>query len=128
MKDSKWFNSQVIHGSRLGRLLGFPTINLDIPTGLEQIKQGVYAARLKLENKSYIGALYYGPRKMLGETKNRLEIFVLDFHKTIYGDIISFQILNFIRPPKDFADFPEYKKQLYLDIKKIKNRFSSKIS
>lgn len=126
MIDSQWFNSQVIQGNRIGRLLGFPTINMEIPGDLEQFKQGVYAAKLKINNKNYIGALYFGPRKMLGETKNRLEIFILDFKNQIYGEKISFQILNFIRPPKDFADFSEYKKQLDSDIIAVKKSIPSK--
>ena len=128
MTDSKWFSSQVIHGSRIGRLLGFPTINLEIPGDLEQYRQGVYAAKLKINNKNYIGALYFGPRKMLGETKIRLEVFVLDFDKQIYGEIISFQIFNFIRPPKEFADYTDYKNQLDSDIGNIKKSLPSKTS
>mgnify|MGYP001616120681 CR=1 FL=1 len=115
MKKTIWFTAKVIPGKQIGRLLGFPTINLDNPQLLIGKKEGVYACLVKIADEIHKGILYYGPRLILKEKENILEIYILDFDKDIYDQTISFQLKNYIRPVKDFLDFEEFKKQLILD-------------
>ena len=115
MINNDWHQAKVIAGKQIGRLLGFPTINLDNPMLLNDQREGVYASLVKIKIKIYPGLLYYGPRLILGETKNILEIYLFDYDKDIYGQMISFQLKGYIRPVKNFPGFEQFKKQLVLD-------------
>ncbi len=110
-----WLQAKVIPGKQIGRTLGFPTINLGNPKLLSGQKEGVYACLVKIKQEIYHGLLYYGPRLILKEKENILEIYILDFDKDIYDQTISFQLKNYIREVKNFPDFEQFKKQLNLD-------------
>ena len=119
-----WHKSTVLGGNKIGRTLGFPTINLDpllFPVGK---KEGVYAALVKHKNTTYKGALFFGPRLVLGETKKVLEIFILDFNQEIYDQTAKFQIKNFIREVQHFSSLKILKRQLKKDIVQIKTLLS----
>lgn len=105
----------MIAGKQIGKTLGFPTINLDNPGLLTGEREGVYACLVKIDNSLHKGVLYFGPRLILGEKENILEIYLFDFDKNIYGQTISFLLKGFIRPVENFPDFELFKKQLILD-------------
>ena len=114
-KLEKWYQGKVLKGEKLGRTLGFPTLNLDSSILSENTLQGAYAAVVKYNDREYKGALYYGPRLVLGETKNVLEIYLLDFRKEIYGKKLQFILKKFLRPPHPFSSLLSLKKQLSKD-------------
>lgn len=112
---NKWYTAKVIPGKQIGRILGFPTINLDNPGLLDGKKEGVYASLVKINDKIYQGILYYGPRLILKEAENILEIYLFDFEQNIYNQVISFQLKAYIRPVKNFPDSSKFKEQLVSD-------------
>ena len=116
----KWYQAKVVHGERRGKQLGFPTLNLDNPHLLKGSKEGVYAAKVIIEDKIYGGLIYFGPRLIWSETENVLEIFVLDFDREIYGKTISFQVIKYLRGVINFPNSQAFKGQLNLDIAKAK--------
>lgn len=121
MKQVKnnWYQSSVLYGSKQGRTIGFPTINLDAAVLPKSQKEGVFAANIKHKSKSYKAALFYGPRVFLGESHRVLELYILDFSKDLYNKTIEFQILDFIREVKNFSSVEEMKKQIEEDVEKI---------
>lgn len=121
---NKWFKAKVTHGTKLGKKLGFPTVNLDNPSILSGYKTGVYTVLIKIKNRIYKGLLYFGPRVILGQTENILEIFIFDFSDTVYGEIVHFKIGEYIRQVIKFSDFDAFKKQLTLDCQKALKIFN----
>ena len=119
-----WYEGVVIKCAQDGRTIGFPTINLD-PTIVAKIKEGIYAAKVKHNEKIYLGALYFGPRLVKQETHNVLEIFLLEFDKEVYDETIQFQLGKYIRGIQNFASMDEMKIQIKQDIKDVKAAFSS---
>lgn len=117
---TKWYKGQVVSGIRLGRQFGFPTVNLSSPSVLKGKKKGVYLSKIEIEDKLYFGLLYFGPRLILGEKEDVLEIYVFDFNKEIYNLPIAFSLLSYIRPSMDFPNYKDYRKQLKRDIKEAK--------
>lgn len=111
-----WHKAKVLSGQKTGRTIGFPTINLNPATIPVNIQTGVYSSVVKYKKKEYKAALYYGPRLVKDETKNVLEIHILDFHKEIYGRNIEFILGKFIRGVKNFGSLDELKNQLQIDI------------
>ncbi|OGG31003.1 hypothetical protein A3I51_06120 [Candidatus Gottesmanbacteria bacterium RIFCSPLOWO2_02_FULL_38_8] len=83
---------------------------------LKRSKKGVYLSHLKINQKDYYGLLYYGPRLVLNETRNILEIFILDFSNVVYGKIVKFRLMDFIRGIMNFSDIQELKKQIEKDL------------
>ncbi len=99
MNDT-WLSGIVLHGDQQGRTIGFPTANFSPDIFPKTLQEGVYACLVKKDAQLYRGALFYGPRMIHNETHPVLEIYILDFNKTIYGETISFLIKDFIRPVK----------------------------
>lgn len=113
------FRRKVQHGNKLGRQLGFPTLNLNVGNFGNYYKPAVYACQIHINGKEYKGALHFGPKQR--SKKFTLEIHVLNFNHMIYGDWVSFQVEQRIRPPKDFSNLNALKNQIESDVDKIRN-------
>lgn len=118
------FRRKVLHGKKLGRKIGFPTLNLNIGNFADHYKPGVYSCRVKIGEQYYSGALHLGPQ--LNFKKSTLEIYVLNFNQTIYGQWINFEVLQKIRPTQSFKSLEALKEQIRKDVEKISQRTSSK--
>lgn len=117
-----WISATVLRGDQTGRTINFPSLNLDAalwPEALQE-KPGVYASLVRIANKTYLGALYYGPRLVKHEVHNVLEIHVLDFSKDVYGQVVAFQVGAFVRPPLDFESLDGLKRQLGEDVARVR--------
>jgi riboflavin kinase / FMN adenylyltransferase len=119
-----WYAGKVLEGNHLGRTIGFPTLNLDPAILPDNQQEGVYASTIRYDNRSYIGALYVGPRLVMDETKRVLEIHLLNFDQIIYGKSIRFQLGRYIRDVQDFGSFEELKIQLIADRKAVEKAVS----
>lgn len=115
----KWLSGKVLHGQKIGKILGYPTVNLNPEILPQSLKKGIYASFVKYKNKTYKGALFFGSRIVLGEEKNVLEIFILDFNLEIHGETIEFCIKDFIRGVQDFSSMEELSKQIRKDVLEI---------
>lgn len=122
-----WYKAKVLPGTKEGRTIGFPTVNLDPDILIGILKDGIYASQVEYAGKRYKGALYLGPRLVKGEKNTILEIHILDFNKEIYGEEIEFNVGKYIREIMNFKSMQELKLRIQIDIKKIKS-ISSNVS
>jgi riboflavin kinase/FMN adenylyltransferase len=107
---------RVVKGDKLGRLLGFPTANIEVDTKYKLIPcDGIYAVTVKHEHQSYGGMLYIGNRPTINGTKRNIEVNIFDFDKDIYGESITIYFHKLIRGDIKFTDLEELKLQLYKD-------------
>lgn len=113
------FKAKVLKGAQNGRKIGFPTVNLDPNLLPKNFKEGIYFASVIYKDKIYKGAMYYGPRLVMNETKPILEIHIIAFNKIIYGEVVEFNINKFIRKIRNFKSMLDLKKQIQIDISKI---------
>lgn len=116
----------------MGRKIGFPTANLDVDAVPPQTKTGVYAARIFLSNpethlnqEPLVGALYFGPRLVMNETKNVLEVHILNFNQQLYGKTLWFSLNGFVRDVIHFKSLKEVTNQLTLDCKHVQQFFAN---
>ena len=112
------YRRKVKKGTGTGRVIGFPTLNFNIGNFGEDHSEGVYMCEVEIENNTYFGALYFGPRLSTG--KKVLEMYVIGFKNMIYNQSVRFKVLNKIRNPKAFSDLENLKKQIEDDLKKYK--------
>lgn len=91
----------VSHGKKLGSKLGFPTVNLRIPTGVIVPAFGVYATRVFLEDgRAFSAVTNIGIRPTVADSDGRITVegFILDFDGDLYGQTIRMEFFQFLRP------------------------------
>jgi riboflavin kinase/FMN adenylyltransferase len=121
------FISTQIKGKGRGRPIGFPTINLKIPDDFE-LNDGIYASKVNIENKVFVGALHYGPVPTFNESEKSLEVYLIGLDnklENLNGKIIKVEIVEYLRPVMKFKSKEELVKQIkedVINIKKITNK------
>jgi riboflavin kinase / FMN adenylyltransferase len=108
---------RVIPGKRLGRTLGFPTLNLAWSPELRP-RFGVYAVQVSGGNSSepLPGVANYGLRPTVEESgEPRLETHVLGNCPFGEGDVIKVEWLRFVRPEMKFGNIEELRAQIAVD-------------
>jgi riboflavin kinase/FMN adenylyltransferase len=112
---------RVVAGDKLGRLMGYPTANIEIDTKYKLIPMdGIYAATVLHEHTTYRGMLYIGNRPTINGTKKNIEINIFNFNQDIYGESLTLYIHKLIRGDSKFSDLEALKQQLSLDEKDAK--------
>lgn len=108
---------QVVDGRKLGRTIGYPTANLKVWNEVLP-PEGVYGVKVNYGNKSYHGVANLGRRPTIesDQGKRLLEVHILDFDKTIYGELLEVTFLNFIRNELTFSSTDELVTQIETDI------------
>lgn len=107
---------RVVMGDKLGRLLGYPTANIEIDTKYKLIPaDGIYAVTVLHEHTTYKGMLYIGNRPTVNGTKRNIEVNIFDFAKDIYGESLTLYFHKLIRGDAKFSDLEGLKVQLGID-------------
>jgi riboflavin kinase / FMN adenylyltransferase len=83
----------VVMGDQRGRLLGFPTANLDVPDGLLVPELGIYAG-FTLGRRT---AISVGTNPHYHGTERRVEGHLLDFDGDLYGQRLVFELWERLR-------------------------------
>ena len=92
----------VQHGDKNGRLLGFPTANIDMGNYLRP-RYGIYAVRGRLADGRVLdGAANLGVRPTFDPPKELLEPHFFDFAEDLYGQNIEVEFHAFIRGEAKF--------------------------
>lgn len=110
---SKFFRRKVQKGQKLGRIIGFPTINLRVGNFGDHVRQGVYVCNVWYREKKYDGLMHFGPK--MGQRKKALEIYIHRFQKIIYGEWVVFEVGKKIREVEKMENISALKKQIKKD-------------
>jgi len=107
---------RVVMGDKLGRLLGYPTANIEIDTAYKLVPaDGIYAATVQHEHNRYNAMLYIGNRPTINGLKRNIEVNIFDFDRDIYGESLTIHFHKHIRGDIKFNDLEALKAQLHLD-------------
>jgi riboflavin kinase / FMN adenylyltransferase len=120
--NRKWsIKGKVQKGKQLGKKIGFPTANIDIKDYVLACP-GVYAVRVKTKKgKNYIkGIANLGYRPTFNEKKILLEVHLFNFAGNLYDKYLTIEFLKFIRKEKKFKNIVQLKKQIKIDLLKVK--------
>lgn len=106
----------VEHGNRIGRTLGFPTVNI-LPAKEKLLPPcGVYFSRIYMDKQVYNGVTNIGYKPTVSnESKIGVETYIYDFEKDVYGKEITVFLEQFSRPERKFDGLEELKAQVDAD-------------
>ena len=113
-----FIKGDVVDGKKLGHKIGFPTANIDPQESYKLVpKDGVYAVKVDVDDKRYLGMLNIGVRPTVNnQLDNRsIEVHILDFEEDIYYKNITIHFYQRIRNEQFFASIDELKAQLKKD-------------
>lgn len=120
MRTGRVIEGVVRSGRRLGRELGFPTANLDVPRDLE-LEDGVYRSRVRVGGRTYDAMSNLGCNPSVGGAERRLETHLFDFAGDLYGRRLRVELLDRIRGERRFASVEELRAQIARDKTHIQN-------
>jgi len=111
------YELEVVGGNKLGRTIGFPTINQNMPDGCVIPLFGVYKSRVDVKGCVSDGITNIGVKPTAGENnKVTIETHILGCGEDLYGEIIKVSLVSFIRPERKFGSFEELKQQINKDL------------
>ncbi len=111
----------VVHGSKIGRSLGYPTANID-PENEMLPPRGIYAARLRIGHRLHDAAAYIGHRGTFHENEPQvLEVHLLDGEGfDLYGQEVEVNYIEYIRGDRVFEDAGTLQRQIESDLAAIR--------
>ena len=117
----------VVHGHRLGRTLGIPTVNLTFPPHVLAPRRGVYITRVYLpDGTSLAGVTNVGTRPTVSEgTAVSVETFLLDFDGDLYGKRIRVEFCQRLRDEQKFDSLEALKAQIRENIRQTRDYFAA---
>ncbi|MEH2418627.1 bifunctional riboflavin kinase/FAD synthetase [Nostoc sp.] len=112
----------VVQGQQLGRTIGFPTANLQLPKEKFLPRQGVYAVRVFTLSETSdaapsenLGVMNIGNRPTVNGTYSSAEVHLFDWSGDLYGKKLVVQLVKFLRPEQKFPSLEALKTQIQLD-------------
>ncbi len=115
---------KVIHGKKLGRTIGYPTANIDVPINKLLPKSGAYIVEVYVDDQFYKGMLSIGTNPTIDDRNQSLhtEVYILDFDQDIYDQEITVKFRDYLHDEIKFEGLEKLIEKLDLD-KKLTEEF-----
>lgn len=106
----------VVRGEARGRLLGFPTLNVEPAPGRKLLPPaGVYAVRAHTASGHFGGMMNLGGRPTFGDDRSSVEVHLFDAAGDFYGHHVRLDFVARLRETRRFADAAALADQLRID-------------
>jgi riboflavin kinase/FMN adenylyltransferase len=93
----------VVPGQRRGRDLGYPTLNVALPSPRKLLPpDGVYAVRVQTDRGTFGGMMNVGGRPTFGELERTIEAHLFDVDDNFYGASVSVELVRRLRGTERF--------------------------
>lgn len=115
----------VIHGRKLGRELGMPTLNQKIPEEHLCPRFGVYASTVLVDGQWLHSISSIGVKPTVGSEDVLCETNIFDYEGDLYGRQIEVALHRFLRPELKFDSLDALKTQMGKDSLRAKAYLSS---
>ncbi len=118
-------SGHVLHGQKLGRQLGYPTLNLRVPPRCAA-RSGIYVVRVHgLAEQPLPAVASLGVRPTVEDGgRVLLEAHVLDTRVDAYGKLVRIEFLQLLREEEKFPDLPALVAAIDLDARNARAYFS----
>lgn len=118
---SFYFKGRVIHGKKLGRQLGFRTLNLN-PKRIQMPLEGVYTVFVSgLSDYDIPGVANIGVRPTVDGLRPSIEVHLFNWGQDVYGKHVGVKIHQFIRSEMQFDNIDQLKVQITKDVVQAKH-------
>jgi riboflavin kinase/FMN adenylyltransferase len=114
-----YLKGKVITSDKRGRVLGFPTANLDIKPQQALPDNGIYATITQVDGKRFPSATNIGIRPTFGEGEKIVETHLLNYMGDLYGKEIRVEFVQKLRDEQRFPSSEELKIQIERDVRKV---------
>ncbi|MEB3831228.1 bifunctional riboflavin kinase/FAD synthetase [Phormidium sp. CCY1219] len=117
---------KVVRGQQVGRTIGFPTANLQLPPHKFLPRHGVYAVRVHCPGEispdaCAIGALNIGCRPTVDENQTpTVEVHLLDWSGELYDRTLTVELEHFLRSQQKFPSLEALKAQIQTDCHQVR--------
>ena len=116
-------SGRIAHGQKLGRQLGYPTINIKMGDKTLIVK-GIFAVQVKgIDNHPLRGVASIGTRPTVNGVDTILEVYILDFNRDVYGYRVEVEFLHKIRNEEKFNSLEELTAHIAQDTAKAQAFF-----
>ncbi len=110
----------VVEGQKLGRTIGFPTVNLQPPPCKLIPAHGVYVARTEIDGRSWPAMMNIGVRPTVSRQADlTVEAHILGWSGDLYGQELRFSLLDFLRHEQQFGSLEQLRARLEEDKKMV---------
>mgnify|MGYP000844872883 CR=1 FL=1 len=109
----------IVHGAKRGRHLGFPTANIQV-TGRPALSEGVYLVQCQWAGDALFGVANVGGCPTFGIGETRVEINLFDFQGELYGQELTVEFKEYLRPGYKFASPRELIEQIGEDVRRAR--------
>ena len=107
---------RVVQGERRGRLMGYPTLNVQPPSARKLLPpEGVYAVRVQTPDGPFGGMLNLGPKPTFGDASRTIEAHLFDADGEWYGRIVRVEFVARLRDTRRFDGVDALRAQLAAD-------------
>ena len=111
----------VVRGEGRGKILGFPTANLQIQDGLLLPANGVYLCSIAYGGKRHFALTNIGSKPTFHPGNAIVvEVYLIDFCGDLYGEELTVEFLHRIRKEAVFSGANSLKEQIHIDLKRAK--------
>ncbi|VCU71268.1 Riboflavin biosynthesis protein RibF [Pigmentiphaga humi] len=117
-------SGHVIHGQKLGRTLGFPTLNLRVSRRCPALS-GIFVVQVRgLADQALPGVASLGVRPTVDDSgRVLLEVHMFDFSDNAYGKLVQVEFLKKLRDEEKFVDLPTLQAAIEDDARQARNFF-----
>ena len=119
---------KVVKGKKLGREIGYPTINLQLNNEHKIMPlDGVYAVQVHIAGSKHFGMMNIGINPTINDQykeEKKYEVHLFDFDQNLYNENVSVLFRKFIREEKTFDNLDALKLQIQADEKNIRKYFN----
>jgi riboflavin kinase / FMN adenylyltransferase len=110
---------RVITSDKRGRVLGFPTANLDVKPQQALPANGIYATFTHTDGKQFLSATNVGIRPTFGGGDTRVETHLLNYEGDLHGKQIRIEFVQKLRDEQRFSSSEELKAQIAKDVREV---------
>lgn len=114
-----YLKGRVVTSDKRGRVLGFPTANVDVQPQQALPNDGVYATIVHIDTRHFPSATNIGTRPTFGEAKRMVEAHLLNYKGNLYGKEIRVEFVRKLRDERRFGSSEELKMQIERDVREI---------
>lgn len=108
----------VVSGNRIGRTIGFPTVNQPLDESLVIPPFGVYVASVQVDGKEYPAVSNIGVKPTVGNCPSPLietHLLDVDISGFVFAENLCVDLYQMLRPEIKFGSLDELKAQIALD-------------